>query len=179
LSGIIFFGYPYFASGYRSVNLRQQELRDQLAKDYFLLTSLLTEHLGSGNRSKTQRVMKNFFTIQNANVFPYHGLVLLDADKKIVNAVSIKAGADDEDMIGSSYAAIKFTGGEDSLHRVLTLYRAEKNHPMGKEGVEVAFELHRDDEFVGWLVFQMDMEMLRRTHGVDTHVLHEFQFAKQ
>ncbi|UCE52302.1 MAG: cyclic nucleotide-binding domain-containing protein [Desulfobacterales bacterium] len=178
LAAVIFFGYPYFSKGYQTVSLRQQELRNHLAKDYFVLKSLLIDQVGSGNRLKTRQVMKNFFNIQKTTVLPYNGLLLIDREKKVINAFSIKADEDVIGMIDSSYAAIKFQGNEDSLHKVLTVYRTDKDHPMGKKGVEIAFELYKDNEFKGWLIFQMDMELLRKIHGMDIEGLKEFQFEK-
>jgi hypothetical protein len=81
-------------------------------------------------------------------------------------------------MIGSSYAAIDFQGSEDSLHKVLTVYRTDKNHPMGKKGTEIAFELYIDNIFKGWLVFQMDMDALADTYGIDENNLKNLQFDK-
>ena len=81
-------------------------------------------------------------------------------------------------MIGSSYAAIEFQGSEDSLHKVLTVYRTEEGHPMGKKGIEIAFELYKANEFMGWLVFQMDMNSLTNIYGVEVKNLIELQFDK-
>ena len=81
-------------------------------------------------------------------------------------------------MTGNSYAAIEFQGSEDSLHKVLTVYRTEKDHPMGKKGTEIAFELYKDKTFVGWLVFQMDMDSLTDTYGIDVKNLKNLQFDK-
>ena len=177
-AAVIFFGYPYFSEGYQTVTLRQQELRNHLAKDYFVLKSLLIDHVGSENKLKTRQVMKNFFNIQKTAALPYNGLLLLNKDKKVIHAFSFKADEDVMAMIGSSYGAIKFEGNEDSLHKVLTVYRADKNHPMGKKGAEIAFELRKDNEFLGWLVFQMDMELLQKIHGIDIEGLKEFEFKK-
>ena len=81
-------------------------------------------------------------------------------------------------MIGGSYNAIDFQGSENSPHKVLTLYRADKNYPMGKKGVEIAFELYRGDQMLGWLIFQLDLDFLSRTHGIDAEDLKQFQFEK-
>ena len=176
LTAIVFYGYPYFSEGHRSVDIRQQDFKNSLAKDYFLLKSLLVEHIVSGNRSKTIQIMQNFFNIQRAAKIPYTGLLLLDKDKKVSSAYSTEADSNVNEMIGSSYAAIAFQGSEKSLHKVLTLYRADKDHPMGKKGVEIAFELHQNDVFLGWLVFQMDMDLLNTNYGINTEGLKEFQF---
>jgi hypothetical protein len=120
--------------------------------------------------------MKNFFTIQKSTALPYTGLVLLDRERNIVEAYSIKPDTEPAAMIGSSYADIKFQGNPDSLHKVLTLYRVDKDHTMGKKGIEIAFELRRDNTFIGWLLFQMDMELLHEIYSLDAKQLEEFQF---
>jgi PAS domain S-box-containing protein len=174
----IFLGYPYFSKGRASADLRQQELRNHLAKDYFMLNSLLADPLGSENKNASSEVLKKFFDIQQTTGLPYTGLLLLDRDRKVVSAYSIRADMHVSEMIGSSYAAIEFQGSEDSLHKVLTVYRTAKDHPMGKKGIEIAFELNKDNVFMGWLVFQMDMDWLSKTDGIDEKSLKNLRFDK-
>ena len=174
----IFMGYPYFSKGRASADLRQQELRNHLAKDYFVLKSLLTDRLGTENNPAVGEVLKNFFDVQQMTVLPYDGLLLLDRNRKVVSAYSTRADTHVSEMIGSSYASIEFQGSEDSLHKVLTVYRTAKDHPMGKKGIEIAFELHKDDVFLGWLVFQMDMDGLAATDGIDEKTLKNLRFDK-
>jgi hypothetical protein len=81
-------------------------------------------------------------------------------------------------MIGSSYAAIKFEGNQDSLHKVLTVYRSEKEHPMGKKSTEIAFELYKNNAFIGWLIFQMNMDLLTNTYDIDIKDLEKLHFDK-
>ena len=178
LAATIFWGYPYYSKGHQAVNLGQKELRNILAKDYFLLNSWLANHLGDQSREALSQVMHQFFDIQQTTAIPYTGLVLLDKDRKVLNAYSPKSDISAGDMIGSSYAAIEFQGSADSLHKVLTVYRTEKDHPMGKKGIEVAFELYKDKAFMGWLVFQMDMDSLTDTYGIDDKNLKKLQFDK-
>ena len=178
LASAVFFGYPYFSKGYQLEILRKEELRNLLAKDYFLLQSLLSGHLERGDRLKTGTILKNFFKIHKGTVVPYTGLVLLDKDKRVFDAYSNMSGLDIAGMLGSSYAAIDFTGSDTSLHKVLTLYRTDESHPMGKKGVEIAFELQRNEAHLGWLVFQIDMDLLRKIHGVGMEDLMELQFDK-
>jgi len=178
LTAMIFLGYPYFSKGHQAVDLRQKELRNLLAKDYFLLNSWIVDHLSRKNQKKISQVMKKFFNIQQATAIPYTGLVLLDKDKKVVNAYSTRTDVNVRAMIGSSYAAIEFQGNENSFHKVLTVYRTEKVHPMGKKGIEIAFELDKDNTIMGWLVFQMDEDLLAKTHGIDEKGLKELQFDK-
>ena len=178
LTATIFWGYPYYSKGHLAVNFGQKELRNILAKDYFLLNSWLAAQFGGQNKEAISQVIQQFFNFQPTNAIPYTGLVLLDKDKKVVNAYSTRAGISAGDMIGSSYAAIEFQGSEDSLHKVLTVYRTEKDHPMGKKGIEIAFELYKDKAFMGWLVFQMDMDSLIDSYGIDDKNLKNLQFDK-
>ena len=62
------------------------------------------------------------------------------------------------------------------MHRVLTLYRADKDHPMGKKGTEIAFELKQGDQLLGWLIFQLDMERLKKNYGLDLDNLRKLRF---
>ena len=178
LTATIFLGYPYYSKGHQAADLRQNELSNLLAKDYFLLNSWLADPLGGHNTEALSQVMQQFFNIQQTTAIPYTGLVLLDKDKKVVNAYSTKSDISAGDMTGSSYAAIEFQGSEDSLHKVLTVYRTEKDHPMGKKDTEIAFELYKDKTFVGWLVFQMDMDSLTDTYGINVKNLKNLQFDK-
>lgn len=176
LGAAIFFGYPYFSKGYQTVDLEKRELRDRLARDYLLLKSLLADPFGDGNRSRTSQLMKDFFRIYETTAIPYIGLVLIDKDKKVFNAYSVKADTDVTEMVDSSYGGIEFQGSEGSLHRVLSLYRADKEHPMGHKGIEIAFEMTRDSELLGWLAFQMDVDLLEKTYRIDEEGLKKFQF---
>ena len=120
--------------------------------------------------------MEAFFSVQNADMTPYAGLVLLNKDKVVFDAYSIKADNDVEKIIGNNYAGIEFKGNEGSLHKVLTLYRAGKDHPMGKRCLEIAFEVKRDGNLLGWLIFQIDEDQLKRVYRINEEELREFRF---
>jgi PAS domain S-box-containing protein len=173
LVAAVFLGYPYFSKGVQSVDIQKEELRNEMARDYLLLKSLLIQPLEAGDRSKTTEVMKDFFQMQPAGKTSYRGTVLLDQGKKVFDAYSI-SGSDAH--VGSNYGGIEFQGREGSLHSVLVLYRPNEAHPMGKKGLEVAFELEKEGETLGWLLFQMDMACLEDTYGVDEEDLRQFQF---
>ena len=172
----VLIAYPYFSKGYQTETARQMQLRNLLTKDYHLLMSLLQGPIQTGNRSEIRQVMENFFAIQKTTPLPYTGLILLDRDKSVIEAYSINPISNTAVTTGSSYEDIKFQGRQDSLHRVLTLYRSDKDHPMGKKAIELAFELRRDDLFLGWLLFQMDMERLETVHGLNAKLLEDLQF---
>ena len=174
----LFFGYPYFTESYLPTDIKKHELRNQLAKDYLLLRSLLADHFDDDDPSKTTQIMKDFFTIQEDDTLPYTGVVLLDKDRKVFNACSKKMGREASVMVGSSYGGITFQGSEDSIHKVLSLYRLDKDHPMGQKGIEIAFEMSKDNGFLGWLVFQMDMGVLEKRYGLGEEDLKRFKFKR-
>jgi len=178
LGGSIFFGYPHFSKGHQNLDGKKLELRNRLAKDYHLLKSTLVKHFLEGDRSKTRQLMKNFFDSNGTPQLPYTGLILLDKEKRVFDTYSIKGNRDPRGIVGSTYAGIDFRGSEKSLHKVLTLYRTDKKHPMGYKGMEVAFEMNRDGEFLGWLVFQMNVDLLEKKHGVFEVDLRTFQYKR-
>ena len=162
----VWLGYPYYVKDYQSRNLKQTLLQDYLAKDFFVLRALLGEPLAAGDRIKTRAVMNNFLMLQQKTARIYTGLVLLDEQRRVVDAFSIAPQADIAPVVGSSYAAIDFTGSDGSRHKVLTVYRRNKNHPMGQQGIEIAFKLQQKDPFRGWLIFQMDMDQVQKDLGL-------------
>jgi PAS domain S-box-containing protein len=95
----IFFGHSRLLTGLQTMDARKEALRNQLAKDYFLLKSLLSNHFAAGDTAKTSQLMKEFFDIQDAASMPYTGLVLLDKDKKVFNAYS-RTAPDPKNTIG-------------------------------------------------------------------------------
>jgi PAS domain S-box-containing protein len=175
LGGAVIFGYPYFSKGVQTTDLRKQELRNLLAKDFLLLKSLLAEPLASRDVEKTRQVVEEFFGVQVTRDSPYTGLVLLDSQKRVFDSFSIKPGAEAGALIGNSYAGITFQGGEQSLFRILVLFRPDKEHPMGRKGVEIAFELSKEGRPLGWLLFQMDMKTLAEIYEIDEEGLKRLQ----
>ena len=178
LTAGIFFGYPYFSKGYKITDIQKRELRDDLAVNYRLLRSLLVEPFEGGERAKTTLALKGFFDVQKGITIPYIGLVLLDKDKKVFDVYSNESGVDVEGMIGSSYADIDFEGDKSPLYKVLALYRTSKDHPMGHRDTEIAFKLYKGDDFLGWLIFQVDMGVLKRKYNVDEKDLKKFHFEE-
>lgn len=176
VAGGVFAGYRYVAQGYRSVDGQELALRNQLAKDYVLLKSMLTPHFAKKDKSATGRLLEEFFNIQDTKLVPYCGLVLLDTDKKVFDSYCLNAEDRTRGLDGNTYAGIAFRGGEDTIHRVLRLYRADRDHPMGNKGIEVAFPMETAQRFLGWLVFQMDVEKLNREYGLNEDGLTNFRF---
>ena len=175
LGGAVLLGYPYFSKGVRTMDMRKQELRNLIAKDFLVLKSLLAEPLASGDRQKTRRILEEFFSLQGTRDAPYTGLVLLDREKRVFDSFSIKPGVEAGALIGNSYAGIPFQGGEQALFRILVLYRPDEDHPMGRKDVEIAFEVHLEGGLPGWLLFQLDMNALAENFEIDEEGLKRLQ----
>ena len=174
--GVVVFGRPHFSQGFQSVDEKKLAFRNELAKDYVLLKSLLLNHFAAADRQKTRQLMKEYFSIQNQSAIPYTGLVLLDDNKEVFDAYS--RTAPNKNMVGESYAGIAFRGDDTSIHKVLTLYRVDEKNPMGMKGLEISFPLHFGQRPIGWLVFQMDMELLRETYDLDAIELENIRIAE-
>jgi PAS domain S-box-containing protein len=178
LAAVLFYGYPYFVKGRSTVNLRQQELRSHLARDYLMLQSVLTAPLAAGNREQTAKYLRDFFALQKGAVVPYTGILLLDAEKKVFDAAARHEHAEDAPATGSSYSGITFQEIAESMHRVLTVYRTDTGNPMGTKRTEVAFALNSETGLLGWLVLQMDLQVLKDTYDADETTIRDFRFAQ-
>ena len=121
-------------------------------------------------------MQKEFFSIQEDVSNPYTGIVLLDMEKRVFDVYSIEPGMDAKKMVGTSYADIEFQGNEDSIHRVLTLFRTDEQNPMGRKQIEIGFKVKRVDVPFGWLLFQMVMDKLANDYNIDEEGLKGFQF---
>jgi PAS domain S-box-containing protein len=176
LMGGIFFGYPYFSKGYNITDAQKQDLKDDLSVDYRLLRSLLAEPFAAEDRQKTTDVMKDFFDLRRGINIPFTGLALLGKDKRVFDAYSIFPGFDGKGTIGSSYSAIDLGEKEGAPYKVLTLYREHKDHPMGIRYTEIVFRMYDNDVFTGWLIFQVDMDLLKSKYNADEKDLRSFRF---
>jgi PAS domain S-box-containing protein len=172
----ILYGYPYFSTGHQMMDEFKSNLQRRIAEDQQLLKNLILEPFASKDRGAAIRLLGQFFREREKENLPYTGVVLLDAEKQVFAAYSIRSGTDMEKMIGSSYSGIDFVGDGNSDHKVLTLYRVDGDHPMGRKGIEIAFEIKEEDRFLGWLVFQMDTALLEERYHLDEEGLQRFRF---
>jgi len=178
LSAAGFFAIPYITRGYQTIDSRQQDLRNQMAKDYLVLTSLLANPPGKNEAGRTNQTLINFFAMQEKKNLPYTGILLLDTDRRVIHAHSIKKGIRAEALVGTSYGGIAFNEIEDSIHSVLSLYRTSSANPLGEKGIEIAFKLYTNGNHTGWLVFQMDLWKLESVYETDIKTLNTFRFKK-
>jgi len=171
-----FWSHSHFSKKPRIMNVNHLELKNRLSKDYLLLKSMLVNPFETGNRSKTNQLMKDFLSIQKPDNVPYNGLVLLDNNKKVFDAYSKNTDTNISPTINSSYKGIDFEDGKNSTHSVLTLYRADKDHPMGQKSIEIAFEMNKNNRRIGWLIFQLDLHRLKTDYGTDVSGSKKFIF---
>jgi hypothetical protein len=120
--------------------------------------------------------MKDFLGIQKPDNVPYNGLVLLDKNKMVFDAYSKNTGTNISPTIESSYKGIDFEDGKNSTHSVLTLYRADKDHPMGQKSIEIAYEMNKNNRRIGWLIFQLDLHRLKTEYGANVSGSKKFIF---
>jgi len=172
----IFWGYPYFSRGYHINDVRKQELKEELAVDYRLLRSLVAGPIESRDRQKATEVMRSFFDAQRGVNIPFTGIVLLGKDKRVFDAYSPLPEFDARTIIGSSYSAIDVGDREEEPYKVLSLYREHKDHPMGIRHTEIAFRLYHQGRFQGWLIFQLDMNLVKEKYNADEQDIRAFRF---
>ena len=175
--GAILYGYPYFTKGYEVKADKKLELRNILSKDYFLMKSLLAEPVSNGNIEKTTEVIQGFFASQPDDALPYLGMIILNNERKVFTVYMVNKNIDIFKIIGTSYSGIEFQHIGDSPHRLLSLYRVNKNNPMGQKYVEIAFKLTNDKNLIGWIVFQMDMDFVENEYNVHEVDFLEFEFT--
>jgi PAS domain S-box-containing protein len=176
----VFFSYK-FINNRPAINVSaSKDFRNQLGKDFILLKSLLADHFTAKERLNTHSLMKEFISIQDISDIPYKGIILLDKDLNVFDYLNINGDDTDESqIIGSSYSGIEFKGSNNSLYRVLTVYRADKSHPMGEKGIEVAFEFEHDNKAEGWIIFQLDPVELEKKYGLNEDDLIKFRFEQK
>lgn len=177
LIGAILYGYPYFTKGYTVKSDKKLELRNTMAKDYFLMKSLLHEPFLNQDKEKTSMVMKGFFNTQFNEFIPYLGIILLNSEKRVFNVYMPNPKLDISKIIGSSYSGIEFQPIGKSSYSLLSLYHVTKDNPMGQKYIEVALELTSAKGTLGWVVFQMDMAFLEKEYNISETDFLNFQFT--
>ena len=171
------YSYPDLRQTRQQVSQSKMAFKNQLGKDFVLLKSLLAQAIMNRDQKKTSLVMERFFSLQDPEGLSYSGLVILDPDKKVLDAHSLHTGAAAKNMVGSTYGRIKFEGEEDSLHKVLRVYRQVRGGGS-KASTEVAFEILENGRHLGWLIFVIDEGHMKKLHGVDREILLNYQFPR-
>ena len=168
--------YPRIWTQNRIMTIKQQTLRDQIAKDIFLIKSIALDSFAQKNTNYLNAFMAEFFSFRRSTQIPYKGVICLDTDKEVFCAHFINNKTMNRFVIGSSYAAIPLNIDDPKTHKVLTLYWADQQHPSGRKHIELAFRINMEDNFLGWLLLQMDTVILEKDYDVDINALRKFNF---
>ncbi len=174
-----FFTLPYLSKGHRILDYKKDTFETRIIQDSQNITNAVTAHLVAGNLAAVDDIMHAFFENESPEHFGITGLAILDSNKKVISAYSAEKRGKATAIIGSSYSGIKFKGDETAAHKILTLFRADKENRMGTKGVEIAYEIRQENgEIANWLIFQLEMEHLDREYGINTKVLSHIDFQK-
>ena len=174
----LFFTIPYFSRGNRILDYKKATFETRIIQDSQNLTDSIVSYLAMENFTAINGIMQIYFENENPEHFGITGLAILDSNKKVKSAYSTKM-RDKAAIIDSSYSGIKFNGDEEAAYKLLTLFRADKEHRMGAKGVEIAYEIRQENgELTNWLIFQLEMEHLDREYGIDTKILSKLDFQK-
>jgi len=173
----LFITLPYFSRGNRILDYKKELFETRIIQDSQNITSAVTAHLASENLEAIDGIMQAYFENEFPELFGITGLAILDRNKKVISAYSTKTGEKATDIVGYSYSGIKFEGDEMATHKILTLFRTDKENRMGTRGVEIAYEIRQENsDITNWLIFQLEMEHLDLEYGIDTKTLARIDF---
>ena len=171
----VFWGHSWLTTVRHPMHTIKQSLQSQLNEDYLFLRSKLVDHLSAGDRFNSNKVIQEYLEKRRHIGFPYTGLVLLKQDKMVLSLYSYKEGVLAMQKIENSYNGLELQGNQESIHQVLTLYRAHKDHPMGEKSLEIVFPINLQNNLLGWLIFKMDPDHLDK-YGIDESIIQKFRF---
>ena len=176
LTVAVIFGLPYFSKGYQAVDLQKNELRNQLGRDFKVLSSFLQKVYLGGDQRQAMEMLSEFLELRDAGGVPYVGVVLLDPDKRVISAFVRGDLTAARRMVGTSYGRLNFQGPGDSLHKVLSVYRTHPDKPGSYRSLEMAFAVNKNGQQLGWLVFILDADELKKTFDADESTLLHFKY---
>ncbi|OGQ94008.1 MAG: hypothetical protein A2521_05915 [Deltaproteobacteria bacterium RIFOXYD12_FULL_57_12] len=168
---------PRFSKGIQVLDRQQESFRARIQQDSQRLSSSLAEPLAAGDTTAVTELFRRYFVEQAPEFHCIKGLIVLDGDKKVIAAHGPAGPENVAVQSGVSYSGITFQGDERSVCRLLSLFRPDKEHPMGAPGLELACGMgNAKNGAQSWLVFQLDPERLSREFGIDQEVLARMRF---
>lgn len=177
LIAAILLTFPDYTRGQRLLENRKQTFAERLAYDYPSLSLNFADLVASGNLAETTHLMEAYLNSDEASSHGIKGIVLLDTDKNVINAYAPHVDETTAQLLGSSYAELKFTGSKNLTHKTISLARGSLKSAGHKE-VELAFKLNKAGDFLGWLVFQLDMQLLQNEFGLKYGDLKSIRFVQ-
>ena len=180
LIGVFFaFYYLYFGNtrGKTRTLSANVFLGELIERDRYLLESLLVEPVSGKDEEAIKSCLEDFVSKQlKGKRGIYRGIAVLDRAKRVIGAETLEGQHGPGVSVGISYSSIDFEKIPGSEHYILTVYRTDAEHPMGRKGTEMAFRIRRGARTVGWIIFQMDMEFLKKHYNIGEKALRAFRF---
>lgn len=175
----IVFCLPYFSKGARILDYKKDSFKNRILQDSHILSKSLSSPLFSSDSDAIARKMQDYFKSRSPNIFGIQGILILNSDKRVVNAYVPASEEITNSLIGTTYSGIRFHGEEKSLYKILTLFRSDRENPMGTKGIEVAYKIHLHKQSTHyWLIFQLDQDTLTREYGIDLKILQKIRFEE-
>ncbi len=168
LLGLIIAGMSTFSKGVKILDHRKTSFQSRIIHDYKTLqaSEIITKN------GSIDKKLADYFKNNHPGEFAIRGILVLDNEKKVINAYSLEPG-NNQSLIGSNYSGVKFSCAGGVC--LLNIYRIDEQHPMGARCSELAFQI-KDRTSSGWLVFQLDMGYLKREFGIDKKILAGISF---
>jgi PAS domain S-box-containing protein len=175
----IFFCLPYFSKGARILDYKKESFKNRIQQDSHIISKSLSRQLSPFDSDSIARKIQDYFKSRAPNIFGINGILILNSDKRVVSAYLPKREEITRSLIGTTYSGIRFSGDEKSPYKVLTLFRADMENPMGAKGIEIAYKMqlsNRDTNY--WLIFQLDRDTLTKEYGIDLKMLQKIKFEE-
>ncbi|MBU1709901.1 MAG: cyclic nucleotide-binding domain-containing protein [Proteobacteria bacterium] len=154
-----------------STQAEQIGFQSRITRDYLGLSLLLSNPLIEGDRSRSTALMEEYFALHDPGRFAITGILLLDKDNRIVNIYSKEIGSSPFALRDTEYAGVKFKSTTDQEERCATVFLISRNQVGGNEGVDLAFDLEKENEDIGRLIFQLDMKILQEEYHINVNDL--------
>lgn len=158
--------FSLYSEGRQVLDQRRQAFEEQVAGDWQALFKVLEQDIVKARWGEAQQSLNEYFS----KPLPHHGnylrVTLLDADKTVTVS---KALTDRLQPVkpGTTYADLVFEPAGDGTFDVVTLFRVDKDNPMGKKGVLMAFPAGSPKNPDGWVMLELDMRGLKRDYGLN------------
>jgi len=173
-----FISFSHFAKGVRILDQRKESFRERISRDTRDLATLLAGPLAVGDEKGVNGILENYFEATAPGAFGISGLKILGPGKLVLYDYS-PAASGLPSCLGHSYSNIAFKDAADSSFKILSLFRADADNPMGRKGVEIAGPMPQPDgRGMHWLIFQLDMERLEHDFGLDEKSLTGIDFVR-
>jgi hypothetical protein len=169
-------GHPHSCEKTQPENIKHIALQKQIGKDHDTLKAFARSLFFHKDSEVIHLLFKGFFGAYQLTPRPHKGILLLDQEKRVFGAYSLDMDDNGKELIGNLYSGIPFDDNRWSTHKILTLYRVDPDHPMGRRCTEIAFPVKTENQLLGWVLFQMDMDILREHYDTQEETLRRLKF---